>query len=257
MEDESYCPGCGVMGEGEPCAPDCERAAEMELKVPYTYTLPQQFIEDTEVPTRWRVWAVINGFFIGGQYCWASNEWIAKQVKAHKDTVSNAVKELELLKIIKCRRGARSREIYPMIGANAYQWSAVTPINKKNDRPQRLSISYSDFTSKRELSAKAQIDVVKDIPEKKESGFAPAKYPNAKDVFRLFKNYSPVLWDRNTTFLRSAQSLFEEKGMEELVEQMDWYKKNRHRDFCPQFDDPAEWANKYAQIDRFFDKVTT
>lgn len=108
---------------------------------PYTYSLPEQFLEDSSVPARWRVWAVINGFFINGGYCWASNGWIAERIKSHKDTVSQAVKELEDKKIIRCVRGARSRNIYPMIGTNAYQWSAPTPIS---DRHQRLSNSVSN-----------------------------------------------------------------------------------------------------------------
>ncbi len=111
-------------------------------------------------------------------------------------------------------------------------------------------------SSSSSVSAEPQEVFIKE-EEERSNGFRPAKYPNAKEVFRLFKSYSPILWDRNTTFLRAAQSLYEDKGIEELTEQMKWYEKNRKRDFCPQFDDPLEWANKYASIDRFFDKITS
>lgn len=142
------------------------------MKQPYTYTLPEEFIKDQSVPARWRVWAVINGFFITGQKCWASNEWIAEKIGSHKDTASQAVKELEELGIIRCDRGARSRDIYPMIGDNAYQWSASAPIS---DRHQRLSNSVSnsvreitDFPSENALSfTDEEIQIVSDGDEQR------------------------------------------------------------------------------------------
>lgn len=84
-----------------------------------------------------------------------------------------------------------------------------------------------------------------------------AKYPNAKQVFKLFPAYVPALWDKNTTFLIAGQSLHDTKGMEELTEMMEWYQKNRHREFCPQFDDPNECLKKYEPMSRFFDKITS
>lgn len=97
-----------------------------------------------------------------------------------------------------------------------------------------------------------QISKEEKVPKKESS----AKYPHAKAIFALFDDY-PKRWEKQTPFLVSAESLYEDQGIEELTEQMEWYKKNRHRDFCPQFDDPIEWSKKYASIDRFFDKVTT
>ncbi len=84
-----------------------------------------------------------------------------------------------------------------------------------------------------------------------------AKYPDAKKVFRLFPVYVPALWDEHTTFLKAAQILHDTKGMEELTEMMAWYQKNRHREFCPQFDDPNECLKKYEPMSRFFDKITS
>ncbi len=57
--------------------------------------MPEAFAKDQDVPARWRIWAVINGFFINRKKCWASNEWLGEQINAHKDTVSQGVKELE------------------------------------------------------------------------------------------------------------------------------------------------------------------
>ena len=126
------------------------------MKQPYIYTLPEQFIKDIEVPTRWRVWAVINGFFISGKMCWASNEWIGEQVKAHKDSVSQAVKELEKMGLLVCKRTARTRLISPtdpMIGGTAYLDRRQ---HLSHDRHERLPISDSTSDSSNSFSAEAQ-----------------------------------------------------------------------------------------------------
>lgn len=122
-------------------------------KTPYFYILPEQFIRDQAVPARWRVWAVVNGFLVNGQKCWASNEWIGEKIGAHKDTVSQAVKELETLNVIKCERTRRSRLIGPVdveIGTDTYHTEAPTPIS---DSAQRLSISISNSESKKAAKA--------------------------------------------------------------------------------------------------------
>lgn len=118
-----------------------------------------------------------------------------------------------------------------------------------------LTPSSLSFTSS-SVSAKAPIEVVKIPKEGTEKRESTAKYPDAKKVFRIFPHY-PRTWDVNTTFLRAAQSLYEERGIEELTELYDWYKKNRRRDYCPQFDDPNEWLKKYEAVNRFFDKTNT
>jgi len=105
--------------------------------------MPQSFLADKSVPVRWRVWAVINGFFIAGKEFWASNEWIAEQIGCHKDSVSQGVKELEELGMMHSKRTRRSRVIYPgngEIGTDAYLRPNTAPIS---DRPERLSISDS------------------------------------------------------------------------------------------------------------------
>lgn len=228
------------------CAEDCERFLEIslkeeELQIPYTYTLPQQFIEDKEVPTRWRVWAVINGFFIAGQYCWASNEWLAKKVKSHKDTVSQAVKELEGMDIIHCKRGARSREIYPMIGINAYQWSARTPIS---DRHQRLSISVSN--SEKNTSATR----IERVPPSEESeqrpARAPAKYPHAKEVSSWFPNAEPS-WLMNTTELKHMELLYL-RGKQKVISILSFIETHKEEEYFPKVTKPSDLERKWEDI---------
>jgi len=173
---------------------------------PYTYSMPEAFIEDQSVPARWRVWAVINGFFINGGYCWASNDWIAERVKSHKDTVSQAVKELEEKEIIRCERGARSRSIYPMIGTNAYLRSVPTPIS---DRHQRLSNSDSNSESINSVSLRST-DTLEIVEVSEEDSSLPgesAKRPRVSGDKR--KAYDELIaWSENERgfpFLKTAR----------------------------------------------------
>lgn len=115
-----------------------------------------------------------------------------------------------------------------------------------------VSASASAFTSTSDSAVREE----RVLDEEKPKRESKAKYPNAKEVFRLFGKY-PAPWERHTTFLADAQWLYEEKGMEELSEMKAWYDKNRKREFCPQFDDPHEWVLKYKKVDDFFDKITT
>lgn len=174
-------------------------------KQPRQYSLPEAFVKDPSVPIRWRVWAIINGFFINGQYCWASNEYLALQLKVHKDSVSQAIKELEEMEIVRCTRGARSRYIYPMIGANAYQWSASAPIS---DRRQRLSISVSNSERETSVTYVPRVYSVEKEPDTKKERTSSAKYPHAKTVFSWFP-FPEKSWQLNVTECKHAELLWE------------------------------------------------
>lgn len=83
----------------------------------------------------------------------------------------------------------------------------------------------------------------------------PPKYPNAKKVFRLFRNY-PFIWNLNRPFLAAAEHLYQEKGMEELSELMDWYESHKDEKFCPHFNDPMELAVKYHKLEEHLTRTT-
>lgn len=76
----------------------------------------------------------------------------------------------------------------------------------------------------------------------------PPKFPHARQVLRLFRNYIPV-WNLNKPFLSAAEWLFKEKGMEELVELMDWYEEHKNDKYCPHFDNPMELVVKYSKLE--------
>lgn len=185
------------------------------MSKPYIYVMPQAFIEDIDVPARWRVWGYVNGFFVNNQTCWASNETIGEKIKAHKDTVSKAVGELEEIGLISCERTRRTRLISPIIrreiGTNAYQERGSTPIS---DRHERLSISdsISDSikTDSLRSSDSSSLGKLFQPTAEKEEERAPKK---EKDI-QSFKaaTYWLKLCEKNTNSLPTS-SIFKIQGI--------------------------------------------
>lgn len=62
--------------------------------------MPQQFMDDQSVPVRWRLYGVINGFWIGGKSVYASNNWLSKQLQCSERQISRALEELEKMGLI-------------------------------------------------------------------------------------------------------------------------------------------------------------
>ncbi len=83
----------------------------------------------------------------------------------------------------------------------------------------------------------------------------PAKYPNAKKVFRLFGQY-PFPWNVNAQMLNAAEWLFTEKGIEELSELLQWYRKHKEDKFCPKFRDPMELVTKYEKLEAHLERTS-
>lgn len=78
---------------------------------PYVYTMPESFLADQNVPARWRILAVLNGFLLNGRHFYGSNSWLMEQLNCSQQTVSSAIAELEKLGEIKVDRTASSRII--------------------------------------------------------------------------------------------------------------------------------------------------
>lgn len=79
----------------------------------YVYTLPEQFLEDSSVPFRWKLYALLNGFWISGKEVFASNEWIAKKLKCSERQVQRTIKELEDLGLLSRQGVSQNRRIMP------------------------------------------------------------------------------------------------------------------------------------------------
>lgn len=229
----------------------------------HIYVLPEAFLLDQNVPARWRVWAIINGFFVNGEKCWASNEWIGEKIKSHKDTVSKAVKELEALGIISCKRTRRTRTITPIlkdeIGTNAYQEVPPTPIS---DRHQRLSNSVSNSVSLISPSAEAETERVLEktdgegtpIPSRAKK--APSVERDVLAVFVMFSKLNPAWggWRKVPAQREAAKSLLEKHKLIGVQNLVTYYTSIKNDQFAPKIYSPYDLLNKFANLKAYREK---
>ncbi len=221
------------------------------MKQPYTYTMPESFIKDANVPARWRVLGVLNGFFINGMKFWGSNEWIGEKIGAHKDTVSQGIKELEELGLIRCDRTRRTRVVYDNkteIGTNAYLRPVPTPIS---DRRQRLTNADSN-ADRDNLVAEATenvlpIVVVADTPPTKPKN---KDHLEIKSVFRLFgKDCYERIGIRKQEY-EAARYLLDKYGMEKIENAMKYVRENEGTEHFYTVDTPYELRLKWVKLSK-------
>lgn len=92
-----------------------------------------------------------------------------------------------------------------------------------------------------------------EVEEKPEKKSAPKKYPHSKEVFELWGKY-PRNWDLNSTQLRAAENLFEEHGVQEVKDALEWYESVKDREFCPVVVSPYDLDSKWDKLEAFNDK---
>lgn len=195
-------------------------------KQPYIYTLPEQFIEDKAVPTHWRLWALINGFFISGKSFYATNEWIEKQLGVKQWAISTAFTKLEEMGLIVCKRSKNSREVLPA-GAVRVEGSGETlpPQWPTTISHSDLPLHNSDSISENKNAAKAapSFSVVSDSPRALKT---PARDKAAlalqADLYAMFeKEYGSESTKTSADYFRVLAALkrLEPKKVKWLVEE--------------------------------------
>lgn len=83
------------------------------MKQPYIYTLPERFISDPAVPFRWKLYTLLNGFWIAGKPVFASNAWFAEKLGCSERTIQEGLLELERMYLITRHGGPKKRRIIP------------------------------------------------------------------------------------------------------------------------------------------------
>lgn len=73
-------------------------------------------------------------------------------------------------------------------------------------------------------------------------------------VFSTFSPKYPPSWDRNTTQIKAAQALLKERGMEQITKAIDYYNKNKHKQFIPELSTPWDLDTKWEKLLAFRNK---
>lgn len=83
------------------------------MKQPHIYTLPERFIKDPSVPLRWKLYTIINGFWISGKPVFAGNEFFAEKLGCSERHVRECLLELEKMYLITRHGSSQKRRIIP------------------------------------------------------------------------------------------------------------------------------------------------
>lgn len=85
----------------------------MNSRQPYIYTMPEGFMKDQSVPIKWRLYGVINGFWISGKSIYAGNTFFAEKLECTNRHIRRALAELETEGYLKREVKGTSRLIVP------------------------------------------------------------------------------------------------------------------------------------------------
>lgn len=85
-------------------------------------------------------------------------------------------------------------------------------------------------------------EVIKKLPTK--------KYPNASKVFSFFGKH-PANWKINKTQLQAAENLYTERGSEQILKALNFYKENKEDKFCPVINSPYDLDSKWNKLISF------
>lgn len=86
------------------------------------------------------------------------------------------------------------------------------------------------------------------VSEKEYKTKEPPKYPHSKEVFGLWGSW-PRNWLLNTTQLRAAENLYEERGLDEIKDALQFIKDYGNADFFPSITSPYDLDSKWAKLE--------
>lgn len=74
-----------------------------------------------------------------------------------------------------------------------------------------------------------------------------AKYPHAKQIMQLFPNYL-ISWIQYKQFCFASESLFTERGIEDVTQALKYYKKHQDEPFIPSIFTPMDLDSKWDKL---------
>lgn len=215
------------------------------MKQPYIYTLPEAFIEDKSVPLHWKLYALINGFWIAGKPVFASNHFFAEKLGCTERYIQICLEKLEKLETVQRIGISQNRTIVPW-GTN-HEFVGGRTDSSKGDEPAVHHISDSNADSIISVADAPRIEVVEEVQEERPK--SKPKYPNARPAFKWFPEYESW-WDINTTQLKYGEMSFVrgEKSVRGILSFLSQYKDMED---CPQVITPYDLETKWKKVEAF------
>lgn len=131
----------------------------------------------------------------------------------------------------------------------------IREIEKTGVGMQALPSSAFAFASSSALSSIGEAELrIETITEEEKKPKTPPKYPHSKEVFGLWGAY-PRNWVANKTQLTAAENLFEERGIEDIKEALDFYRTHQKDKYCPEIDSPFDLDTKWVKLEAFLERI--
>lgn len=208
---------------------------------PYIYTLPEQFIADKSVPLHWKLYTLINGFWISGNEVFASNSYFAKKLGCSERYIQDCLKTLEDMKLLRRDGVSQNRRILPW-GANQQFVGGRTDSSKGNEpAAHHISVSNSDNLTISAEGAESE----RPKREKKDTTYLR--------VFDLWGTY-PLSWRTHKAQIQAARNLLLEHGLDDIKDALEYIGRHKNDEFFPEIHSPWDLDTKWQKLEAFYEK---
>lgn len=206
--------------------------------------MPEGFLDDPSIGVKWKIYAIINGFWIGGKTCYASNKFFAEKLGVTERQIRSGLAQLEEQYIKRVVKG-NSRTILPK--AEIVEEEVSLP---RGGSPASAEaevslphISVSNSVSKPgEATLRVELDLDKTIKPKKDTSYF--------SVFELWGKF-PLNWRANRTEIDAAQNLLKEHGLEACKGALRFADKVRGDQYSPKIFKPSDLDRKWAELKNY------
>jgi len=217
------------------------------MKQPHIYTLPERFLKDPAVPLRWKLYTILNGFWISGKPVFASNAWFAEKLGCSDRHVRDCLLELEKMYLITRHGASQKRRIIPggHGGGTESSYQGGTPsVARAEPRVPHIADSIADRLNGASEDGLRVEEVVEE--EENPRPKSKPKYPNAKTVFSWFPSQEKS-WALNTTELKHAELLFL-RTEAEVKKRLRYLREHEGEDFLPSITKPSDLERKWNDL---------
>ena len=156
------------------------------------YTMPEQFMEDSSVPVLWRLYGMLNGFWVNGLTVYAANKYFSEKLKCSERTVRMSLELLEKKGLVRREVSGYKRTIYPGGAIKEDEGGSPTAGGEEAPLPPRrkphfLPMHLSNATNKSSevsLHVESSHDGEEKPPKKERVIPLPYSWENTRKVWR-------------------------------------------------------------------------
>lgn len=215
----------------------------------YRYTMPQGFMDDPSVPVKWRLYGIINGFWLSGKSCYGGNKFFSEKLGVGERQIRSALSQLQEEKLLRREVHGTSRNILPY-GSVREAEVGVPPGGSGASGEAEVGVPHiSDSNSDNKpgaLEDELRFVTVTESDEERAPRKKP-KYPNARTVSRWFRNPDPA-WLISTTEQKCLELIYE-WGEEKAKKRIAYAERNIKEDGFPiPYVTPYMIANNVKQL---------